>query len=173
MPQVRRFINKLKKSANVPTQDIVSTLEPEEEQERFEEDAAATILSLLKHKPEEEVLKPYYDYTELMLDDQTSIAKKSKENIQKKDVPVAHQKSLMSILKGTQELADSKSMPKIRVEKPKPKADVSDLLKILKQSPIPNSDDENPDLDVQNNSKTFKFNLDIINDLLSGSEYSE
>lgn len=91
MHLVRKYLNKLKKK------DVEETEEPEE---RFDEDAAATILSLLRKQPEDEMLKPYYEHSELMLQefkdpgDTTSL---------KRSVSTDQKKSLLGILKGQEE----------------------------------------------------------------------
>ena len=167
MAKIRKFITKIKKSANVVPQDSIITMDIEEdEQERFEDDAAATILSLLRKKPEEDILKPYYDHSDFVLEDASQ--KLNQQEQIKKDIPLEHKLSLMDILKG----------PAIEKESIKPKtvhkkkdmkgrdANVKNLLKILKNSPVPTSDDEKDDLDTIETIKPFKFNLDSIHDIL-------
>ena len=160
MLKIRKFINKLKKSANVQTQDSTATLEVEEqEQERFEEDAAATILSLLRHKPESEILKPYYMHDDF---NEPTLQKTASDlSTLKKDLPVEHANSLMDILKGVAIKKD----PIIRTQSTR-SADVKDLLRILKHSPVPNSDEEDIEDTPERKPSPFKFDLKVINDLL-------
>eukprot|EP00835_Amoeboradix_gromovi_P000578 NODE_20_length_39102_cov_0.325513.p15 type:complete len:172 gc:universal NODE_20_length_39102_cov_0.325513:11923-12438(+) len=169
MSKVRKFINKLKKSANIATQDSSATIEIEEqEQERFEEDAAATILSLLRHVKEEDVLKPYYDHSDFI---SASPSKQMEHPVLKKDIPIEHRNSLMDILKGSNSAAATKEqdeLQEIKIQTSfKRKADVVDLLRILKHSPVPDSDDE---VEMGTKPSSFKFDLKVINDILSSEE---